>query len=221
MTRVKSDYEYLVWFKQSATQLLKTNPSLLLTLFYLQLNLCGLMYLVILFDEFSLSVTKYLELSDYMMAFFASPGISFAIAIFIVFCLSVSYFIQYILKRDLFSKVEMRGLKSWMFSLRVFYPLHPMLSLYLIVLTIIPLLYSWDLATLDAYNFKQNKGTHYDVDLVNTVGLKEDTLRYNQVQLLAESERFVFLYHHATQQSIVLTRDNIASIQLSKHRLDN
>ena len=225
MKKITSDAEYIAWFKTSVLKLkcfLMEQPSIVFSGAYFILSFSGLVYLVVLSAEFEINIAKYLELSDFLMAFLANPSILQAL---IIACLSVAlimymglHFFPGVFK----GTKQYKGWRSYILSHRAFYSINPLLLVSLAVFVCAPLMYSIQVGKLDAQLILEEKTDAYHVDLVNPVDIKGvNTMRFEALQMISETERFVFFYMPQQQKSLVIARDNIAAMHMRSQDADN
>lgn len=225
MKKVTNDAEYIEWFKASVLKLkcfLMEQPSVVFSGAYFILNFSGLVYLVVLSAEFEINIAKYLELSDFLMAFLANPSILQAmIAAFLSGSLFM-YVAQRFFPGALKGTKQYKGWRSYILSNRAFYSINPLLLGSLLVFVCAPLMYSIQIGKLDAQLILEEKTDAYHIDLVNSVDIKGvNTMRFEALQMIAETERFVFFYMPQQQKSLVIARDNIAAMHMRSQDADN
>ncbi|GEK09713.1 hypothetical protein [Pseudoalteromonas peptidolytica] len=224
MKKVDNDAEYFAWFaitKNKCTQFIYQQPALLMTLGYLTLNLSGFTYLWSLFDAFSIEIIKYMELSDFVMAFLAEPSILLASLGAIIVGGGGVYFISKI-NIKLSDANAPEGWKSWLLSNRLFYCFNPFYSLVVIATLIYPNIYAGVVGKWNAQSIKQGVMAPYNVDLINPVHVGQfQQYHFQNMQIIFESGRYLFLFEHSKGRTVIFARDNIASIQMATQGVDN
>ena len=224
MNRITTDEAYFAWFKSSLEKskaFFYEHPSVLLSTTYLALSFSGLIYLYVLGRGVGVDIIKYLELVDFIMAFLATPAILYSSVVALITTLVTALLINRHNKKQVKSKVQTEGWRSWLETYRMCYRLNP---LYLILCTILilPSIYSIVVADLDAEQILLGKGKTYQVDLVNPVSIHEQPkFRFDHLKLVTETERFSFFYSEELKQVLLITRDNMASVQLASQGYDN
>ncbi|QUI64980.1 hypothetical protein GSF04_21880 [Pseudoalteromonas sp. A22] len=224
MKKITNDAEYYAWFDEVSKKTAKfiyEQPGVLITLGYLTLNLAGFVYLTSLFNAFSIEIIKYMELSDLLMSFLAEPDILFATSCAIAVGGGVAYVVSKFDRKRAQIK-ELKGWKSWLLSHRILYRLNPFYSLVVVAMLIYPNAYAGLLGSWNAESIKEGNGKLYNFDLINSISLDQQKRRHFQdMQIILESERYVFLYEKSKNRSVILSRDNIASIQIVAQGVDN
>ena len=224
MNSITTDEAYFAWFKSSLEKskaFFYEHPSVLLSTTYLALSFSGLIYLYVLGRGVGVDIIKYLELVDFIMAFLATPTILYSSVVAIITSLITALLIKRHNKKQVKSKVQTEGWKSWIETYRMYYKINP---LYLIscMILLLPSAYSIIVADLDAERILMGEGKTYQVDLVNPVSIYEQPkLRFDHLKLVTETERFSFFYSVELKQVLLITRDNIASVQLASQGYDN
>ena len=224
MNRITTDEAYFAWFKSSLEKnkaFFYEHPSVLLSTTYLALSFSGLIYLYVLGLGVGVDIIKYLELVDFIMAFLATPAILYSSVVALTTSLVTALLIQRHNKKQVKSKVQTEGWRSWLETYRMYYKINP-LYLILCIILILPSAYSIVVADLDAEQILLGKGKTYQVDLVNPVSIHEQSmLSFDHLKLVTETERFSFFYSVKLKQVLLITRDNIASVQLASQGFDN
>ena len=194
---------------------------MLLSTTYLALSFSGLIYLYVLGLGVGVDIIKYLELVDFIMAFLATPAILYSSVVALTTSLVTALLIQRHNKKQVKSKVQTEGWRSWLETYRMYYKINP-LYLILCIILILPSAYSIVVADLDAEQILLGKVKTYQVDLVNPVSIHEQAmLSFDHLKLVTETERFSFFYSVKLKQVLLITRDNIASVQLASQGFDN
>ncbi|TMP80427.1 hypothetical protein CWB73_10305 [Pseudoalteromonas phenolica] len=224
MNKITTDKAYFAWFKASLLkrkEFFYTQPALLLSLVYLALSLSGLVYLYVLGSGVGIEIVKYLEVSDFFMAFLATPAILHATIVAISsFLVGTLLYKKFEIGQSKSSKPSI-GWRSWFVTWRPFYRINPVLLGALFML-ILPLIYSVQVGYIDANTIIQEKGKVYQIDLVNPVDINgQSKLQFDDLKLITETERFCFFYSISLKQTLIITRDNIASIHLASQGYDN
>ena len=224
MNRITTDEAYFAWFKSSLEKnkaFFYEHPSVLLSTTYLALSFSGLIYLYVLGRGVGVDIIKYLELVDFIMAFLATPAILYSSVVALTTSLVTALLIQRHNKKQVKSKVQTEGWRSWLETYRMYYKINP-LYLILCIILILPSAYSIVVADLDAEQILLGKGKTYQVDLVNPVSIHEQPkFRFDHLKLVTETERFSFFYSEELKQVLLITRDNMASVQLASQGYDN
>lgn len=224
MNRITTDEAYFAWFKSSLEKskvFFYENPSVLLSLTYLALSFSGLIYLYVLGRGVGVDIIKYLELVDFFMAFLATPQILYS-CIGAISTMAIGFFLIQKSEKAKSKRAEQSvGWRSWFETWRPFYKVNPLI-LGMFAFLCLPLIYSALIGRLDAERVLQEGGRVYQVDLVNPVSIHEQPmLRFDDLKLVTETERFSFFYSVELKQVLLITRDNIASVQLASQGYDN
>ncbi|MEJ6476018.1 hypothetical protein [Pseudoalteromonas piscicida] len=223
MRKIDNDSEYYTWFMDTSKQCGKfvyEQPGVLISLGYLTLNLSGFVYLLFLFNAFSIDIIKYMELSDFMMAFLAEPAILFATFSAIICSSSIAYLMSRLYK--LSGGTTFKGWKSWLLTYRMLYRFNPFYTFVIVTIFVFPNLYAGLLGAWNSDSIKQGDGKLYSFDLINPINLDQQGKRhFKDMQIILESERYVFLYEQSKSRTVILSRENIASIQMGVQDIDN
>lgn len=225
VNKITSDIAYLDWFKRSSRKLfvfLYFQPGLVLSILYLVMSLSGLLYLFVLGREFGLEIVKYLELTDFLMTFIATPSIPLAQLVAITPTFIAFYFSFKFVEKEKQKRVALTGWKSWLLTNRLFYKINPLVLVLFTTLFLPPILYAGLFAKDEAQRIISSEGERYDLDLVNPVIVnKKSILEIKELSVITETERFIFFYSSNQKQSLIVTRDNIASMHITSQNPDN
>jgi hypothetical protein len=225
MNKITSESAYFDWFKSSSRKLLEflyAQPSLVLSVLYLVMSLSGLLYLYVLGRGFGIEIIKYLELTDFLMTFIATPSIPLAQLIAITPTFIAFYFSFKFAQREKQNRRVITGWKSWLFTNRIFYKINPLVLILFSTLFLPPVLYSGLFAKDKVQSIISGQGERYTLDLVNpTMVNKQSVLEIKALTLIAETERFIFFYSSEQSQTLIVTRDNIAGMHIVSQNPDN
>ena len=186
-----------------AGRYLKSQPALLLTGSYLFCSLLGLIFVVALFDKFDFAVLPYLEISDFLLAALSNP---WTILQFILWTLGVVT----LLWLDRAARQRFRSYAR--FSDRFYKPRYQRISLYMFAS--LPVLFLIDIALMEAIGqyraIKAGTTPRFNLSLIYPVFDDNKTMQMEQIQIIARSVSYLFVYHQ--NQIKVIPHANVAGL---------
>ena len=186
-----------------AGRYLKSQPALLLTGSYLFCSLLGLIFVVALFDKFDFAVLPYLEISDFLLAALSNP---WTILQFILWTLGVVT----LLWLDRAARQRFRSYAR--FSDRFYKPRYQRLSLYMFAT--LPMLFLMEIAWIEAISqskaIKAGTTPRFNMSLIYPVQDDGKTMQMEQIQIIARSVSYLFVYHQ--NQIKVIPHANVAGL---------
>ncbi len=186
-----------------AGQYLLSQPALMLTGSYLFCSLLGMIFVVSLFDKFDFAVLPYLEISDFLLAALSNP---WTILQFVFWTLGV-YLLLWL---DRIARQRFRGYAR--LSDRFYKPRYQRLSLYLFAS--LPVLFLMDVALMEAIGqsraIKAGTTPRFNLSLIYPVFDDNKTMRMEQIQIIARSVSYLFVYHQ--NQIKVIPHANVAGL---------
>ncbi len=186
-----------------AGRYLLSQPALLLTGSYLFCSLLGMIFVVSLFDKFDFAVLPYLEISDFLLAALSNP---WTILQFVFWTLGV-YLLLWL---DRIARQRFRGYAR--LSDRFYKPRYQRLSLYLFAS--LPVLFLMDVALMEAISqsraIKAGTTPRFNLSLIYPVFDDNKTMRMEQIQIIARSVSYLFVYHQ--NQIKVIPHANVAGL---------
>ncbi len=184
-------------------QYLKSQPALLLTGSYLFCSLLGLIFVVALFNKFDFAVLPYLEISDFLLAALSNP---WTILQFILWTLGVVT----LLWLDRAARQRFRSYAR--FSDRFYKPRYQRISLYMFAT--LPMVFLIDIALLEAISqskaLKAGTTPRFNLSLIYPVFDDYKTMQMEQIQIIARSVSYLFVYHQGKIK--VIPHANVAGL---------
>lgn len=186
-----------------AGQYLLSQPALLLTGSYLFCSLLGLIFVVALFAKFDFAVLPYLEISDFLLAALSNP---WTILQFILWTLGVVT----LLWLDRAARQRFRSYAR--LSDRFYKPRYQRISLYMFAT--LPMVFLIDIALLEAISqskaLKAGTTPRFNLSLIYPVFDDNKTMQMEQIQIIARSVSYLFVYHQ--NQIKVIPHANVAGL---------
>lgn len=186
-----------------AGRYLLSQPALMLTGSYLFCSLLGMIFVVSLFDKFDFAVLPYLEISDFLLAALSNP---WTILQFMFWTLCVIT----LLWLDRAARHRFRSYAR--FSDRFYKPRYQRLSLYMFAS--LPVLFLIDIAlyeaTVQSKAIKAGTTPRFNLSLIYPVFDDNKTMQMEQIQILARSVSYLFVYHQ--NQIKVIPHANVAGL---------
>ena len=186
-----------------AGQYLLSQPALLLTGSYLFCSLLGLIFVVALFAKFDFAVLPYLEISDFLLAALSNP---WTILQFILWTLGVVT----LLWLDRAARQRFRSYAR--LSDRFYRPRYQRISLYMFAT--LPMVFLIDIALLEAISqskaLKAGTTPRFNLSLIYPVFDDNKTMQMEQIQIIARSVSYLFVYHQ--NQIKVIPHANVAGL---------
>lgn len=186
-----------------AGQYLLSQPALLLTGSYLFCSLLGLIFVVALFAKFDFTVLPYLEISDFLLAALSNP---WTILQFILWTLGVVT----LLWLDRAARQRFRSYAR--LSDRFYKPRYQRISLYMFAT--LPMVFLIDIALLEAISqskaLKAGTTPRFNLSLIYPVFDDNKTMQMEQIQIIARSVSYLFVYHQ--NQIKVIPHANVAGL---------
>lgn len=179
------------------------HPSMVLTFGYLLCSILGMLFSNRLFSLFDFNILPYLELSDFMLAALTHPWIILNVIGWLVF-LVVLFAVDRYLRRHI------RKYALW--SEKYYNPVQ--FKRYNLIFVIIPLLFLYNAAKEEsaklAAAIKSGQQPKFHVSLIYPVQDTMNTLQFDQVQVIARTSSYLFIY--VQQQVKVIPHANVAVI---------
>ncbi|TRY33717.1 hypothetical protein [Aliiglaciecola sp. M165] len=185
----------------------KQNPGTTLSIAYMLLTLCGILYSQGFYEEFNIEILKLANVSDLMIIGVSEPA---AILMF-GGGLLVAYFTDFITRRSYDAQRRWRekpkSFKRRLILTAVYTPKKSISVMFIFVCTFV--VYSYIFMTLYAdwksKQVKRGKGKQVILELVETNKLRT-------VTLLGSTTNFILTYHPDSKQANVYPVDQIKSI---------
>lgn len=179
------------------------HPSMILTVGYLLCSILGMLFSYRLFALFDFSILPYLELTDFILAALTHPWILLNVIAWLVFFVVLFALDRYLRRR-------IRRYAIW--SEKYYNPVQ--FQRYNLIFVLIPLLFLYNAAkeesTKLAESIKNDKQPKFHVSLIYPVQDAAKTLQYDQVQVIARTSSYLFVYFQ--QQVKVIPHANVAVI---------
>jgi hypothetical protein len=179
------------------------HPSMILTFGYLLCSLLGMLFANRLFSFFDINILPYLELTDFMLAALNHPWILLNVTGWLVF-------LVVLLGVDRYIRRHIRWYAAW--SEKYYQP--EQFKRYNVFFMIIPLLFLYNAAKVEsadlAEKIKNNQQPKFNVSLIYPVQDGAKTLKFDQVQVIARTSSYLFIY--VQQQVKVIPHANVAVI---------
>jgi len=188
---------------QRSGRYLLAQPALLLTGSYLFCSMLGMIFVVSLFDKFDFAVLPYLEISDFLLAALSNP---WTILQFILWTLGVVTLLW------LDRAARQRFRRYARFSDRFYKPRYQRISLYMFAT--LPMVFLIDIALLEAISqskaLKAGTTPRFNLSLIYPVWDNNKTVQMEQIQIIARSVSYLFVYHQ--NQIKVIPHANVAGL---------
>ncbi len=179
------------------------HPSIMLTFGYLLCSMLGMLFAIRLFAQFDFAILPYLELSDYMLAALSHPWILLNVAGWLLFS-------WVLLGIDRYARRRIR----WYAQCLDNYYKPALFHYYNFMFISIPLLFLYteaiDESLLLASKIKAYQAPMFQVSLIYPVQDTAKTLQLNQVQVIARTSSYLFLYFRG--QIKVIPHANVAAL---------
>ncbi len=179
------------------------HPSMILTFGYLLCSLLGMLFANRLFSFFDINILPYLELTDFILAALNHPWILLNVTGWLVF-------LVVLLGVDRYIRRHIRWYAAW--SEKYYQPAQ--FKRYNVIVMFIPLLFLYNVAKMESANLaekiKNNQQPKFNVSLIYPVQDGAKTLQFDQVQVIARTSSYLFIY--VQQQVKVIPHANVAVI---------
>lgn len=188
---------------QRCGRYLLAQPALLLTGSYLFCSMLGMIFVVSLFDKFAFAVLPYLEISDFLLAALSRPWTLLQLVLGLCF-------VALLLWLDRLARQRYRSYAQ--LSDRFYQPRYQRMSL--VIFAVMPLLFLVNLALAEASStnraVKAGTTPRFNLSLIYPVFDDYKTMQMEQVQIIARSVSYLFVYH---QDKIkVIPHANVAGL---------
>ncbi|WP_372625081.1 hypothetical protein [Arsukibacterium sp.] len=179
------------------------HPSMILTFGYLLCSVLGMLFSTRLFALFDFNILPYLELTDFMLAALTHPWILLNVIGWLL--LLVMLFAV-----DRFVRRHVHIYAVW--SEKYYNPVQ--FQRYNLIFVLIPLLFLYNAAKEEsaklAERIKNDKQPKFHVSLIYPVQDAVNTLKFDQVQVIARTSSYLFVYYR--KQVRVIPHANVAVI---------
>jgi hypothetical protein len=177
------------------------HPSMLLTLAYLLCSMLGMLFVIKLFVRFDFDILPYLELTDFMLAALTHPWVLLNVVGWILLFVAAFWI-------DRFARRRLDWYALWSEK----YYENDKFKLYFPLFAITPLLFLYNSAIGEstdlAKSIKAGQQRGFQLSLINPVQDAVKTMQLDQVQIIARTSSYLFVYHQ--EQVKVIPHANIA-----------
>lgn len=188
-----------------ALSFLKNHPTFSITLFYLFISVFGICYLYLVSQAFNIEILPHIEFTDFILAPIHYPNLTI---LSIIMCSSMWL--------GLLFENRYRDKKFYKLTFNVlnkpFYKLNPLTTYVCLGLMLI----SMALIQTAESNHRKIVGErtqHYNVSFANEVNVSGDKVNHlENVQIIADSVKYVWVYIAQTEQIHAIPQKNVASL---------
>ncbi|RVU35519.1 hypothetical protein EOE67_13030 [Rheinheimera riviphila] len=186
---------------RSGQRFIIRHPSMLLTLAYLLCSMLGMLFVIKLSGRFDFDILPYLELTDFMLAALTHPWVLLNVVGWILLFVAAFWI-------DRFARKRLEWYALWSEK----YYENDKFKFYFPMFAVTPLLFLYNSAISEstdlAKSIKAGQQRGFQLSLINPVQDVVKTMQLDQVQIIARTSSYLFVYHQ--QQVKVIPHANIA-----------